>query len=171
MSTTTPGLTWFNSAGVGEARTALLDVCASRAWVRRLLERRPYADAAALVAAADAAMAELSPEDLAEAIAGHPPIGRPEPGNPATAREQAGMTGASPELRARMLELNLEYQKRFGHVFLICATGLTGEQLLAALAERLGNTPERERENARDALVGINGIRLARLAHQGARQA
>jgi 2-oxo-4-hydroxy-4-carboxy-5-ureidoimidazoline decarboxylase len=171
MSTTTPGLTWLNSAGVEEARTALAEVCTSKAWVRRLLDRRPYADAAALFTASDAAMAELTPDDLAEAMAGHPPIGRPRPGDPASAREQRGMSGASGELKARMLELNLEYQERFGHVFLICATGLTGEQLHDALTERLGNPPEVERENARNELVKINRIRLTRLAHEGARQA
>ncbi len=170
MSTTTPGLTWLNSAGVAEARTALLGVCASTAWAGRLLGRRPYADAAALFTASDVAMAELAPDDLAEAMAGHPPIGRPTPGDPASAREQRGMSGAPGELKARMLSRNLEYQERFGHVFLICATGLTGEQLLEALTERLGNTPEAERENARNELVKINRIRLTRLAYEGARR-
>jgi 2-oxo-4-hydroxy-4-carboxy-5-ureidoimidazoline decarboxylase len=171
MSTTTPGLTWLNSAGEEEVRVALLGVCASTAWTGRLLGRRPYADAAALFTASDAAMAELTAEDLAEATAGHPPIGRPRPGDPASAREQRGMAGASEELKARMLDLNLEYQERFGHVFLICATGLTGEQMHDALVARLGNTPERERENVRDELVKINRIRLTRLAHEGAPQA
>jgi 2-oxo-4-hydroxy-4-carboxy-5-ureidoimidazoline decarboxylase len=171
MSTTTPGLAWLNSAGEGKARTALLEVCASTAWTERLLARRPYADPSALFAAADAAMAELTADDLAEAMAGHPPIGRPRPGDPASAREQRGMTGASEELKERMLDLTLEYQERFGHVFLICATGLTGEQMHDALTERLGNTPERERENARDELVKINRIRLTRLVHEGVRHA
>lgn len=171
MSTTTPGLTWLNSAGVAEVRTALLEVCASTAWAERLLDRRPYADAAALFTASDAAMAELTAEDLAEAMAGHPPIGRPKPGDPSSAREQRGMSGASQDLKARMLSRNLEYQERFGHVFLICATGLTGEQMHDALTERLGNTPEAERENVRNELVKINRIRLTRLAHEGARQA
>ncbi|HET6633420.1 MAG TPA: 2-oxo-4-hydroxy-4-carboxy-5-ureidoimidazoline decarboxylase [Streptomyces sp.] len=171
MSTTTPGLTWLNSAGVPDARAALLEVCASTAWAERLLGRRPYADAAALFTASDAAMAELTAADLAEAMAGHPPIGRPKPGDPSSAREQRGMTGASGELKARMLSHNLEYQERFGHVFLICATGLTGEQMYDALTERLGNTPEAERENVRNELVKINRIRLTRLAHEGARQA
>lgn len=171
MSTTTPGLTWLNSAGVGEARAALLQVCASTAWAERLLGRRPYADVAALFTAGDAAMAELSAQDLAEAMAGHPPIGRPRPGDPASGREQRGMAGASGDLKARMRELNLAYQERFGHVFLICATGLSAGQLHDALTERLGNTPERERENARQELAKINRIRLTRLAHEGVRQA
>jgi 2-oxo-4-hydroxy-4-carboxy-5-ureidoimidazoline decarboxylase len=73
------------------------------------------------------------------------------------------MTGASDALKAEMLELNLAYQDRFGHVFLICATGRTGEQMRDAVRERIGNPPEREREIVRTELGKINRIRLARL--------
>lgn len=96
-------------------------------------------------------------------MAGHPPIGRPKPGDPASAREQRGMAGASEELKAEMLDLNLAYQDKFGHVFLICATGRTGEQMRDALKERIGNAPEQEREIVRSELGKINRIRLARL--------
>ena len=123
--------------------------------------RTPTAEA--LFAASDAAMAELTAEDLAEAMAGHPPIGRPKPGDPASAREQRGMAGASEELKAEMLELNLAYQERFGHVFLICATGATGEQMRDAVKARIGNSPEQEREIVRTELGKINRIRLTRL--------
>ncbi|WP_431780241.1 2-oxo-4-hydroxy-4-carboxy-5-ureidoimidazoline decarboxylase [Streptomyces chumphonensis] len=166
-SSTAPGLTRFNTAEEGEARAALHEVCASTAWADQLLGRRPYADAAALFTASDAAMAELGEADLAEAMAGHPPIGRPKPGDPTSSREQRGMSGASEELKAEMLELNLAYQEKFGHVFLICATGLSGDQMRDALRDRIDNTPERERENVRTELVKINRIRLTRLA-QGA---
>ena len=108
-------------------------------------------------------MAELTTADLEEAMAGHPPIGRPKEGDPTSAREQAGMAGAAEDLKAEMLELNLAYQDRFGHVFLICATGLTGEQMRDALKERIGNPPEREREIVRTELGKINRIRLARI--------
>ena len=108
-------------------------------------------------------MAELTEADLAEAMAGHPPIGRPKPGDPTSAREQRGMAGASAELKAEMLELNLAYQEQFGHVFLICATGLTGEQMRDAVRIRIGNSPEQEREIVRTELGKINRIRLARL--------
>ena len=93
-------------------------------------------------------------------MAGHPPIGRPKPGDPTSAREQRGMAGASEELKAEMLELNLAYQERFGHVFLICATGLTGEQMRDAVRDRIGNSPEQEREIVRTELGKINRIRL-----------
>ncbi|WP_329527726.1 2-oxo-4-hydroxy-4-carboxy-5-ureidoimidazoline decarboxylase [Streptomyces sp. NBC_01462] len=166
-SSTTPGaLARFNALEERAAYAALLEVCASAAWVRGLLARRPFATPDALFTASDAAMAELSVADLAEAMAGHPPIGRPRPGDPTSSREQRGMAGASEKLRAEMLELNLAYQEKFGHVFLICATGRTGEQMRDAVEERLGNAPEREYEIVRVELTAINRIRLGRLLEE-----
>ncbi|MGP4051866.1 2-oxo-4-hydroxy-4-carboxy-5-ureidoimidazoline decarboxylase [Streptomyces sp. 2A115] len=166
-STSTPlGLARFNALEEHAAYAALHEVCASSAWARLLLARRPYATAGDLFATSDAAMAELTTADLAEAMAGHPPIGRPKPGDPTSSREQRGMAGASEELKAEMLELNLAYQDRFGHVFLICATGRTGEQMRDAVKERIGNSPEQEREIVRTELGKINRIRLGNLVQQ-----
>ncbi|MEU1038889.1 2-oxo-4-hydroxy-4-carboxy-5-ureidoimidazoline decarboxylase [Streptomyces sp. NPDC005551] len=165
-STTPGGLARFNALEEHAARAALHEVCASTAWARTLLARRPYATADDLFAASDAATAELTPADLAEAMAGHPPIGRPKPGDPTSSREQRGMAGASEELKREMLELNLEYQERFGHVFLVCATGRTGEQMRDAVRERIGNSPEREREIVRTELGKINRIRLTGLVQE-----
>ncbi|WP_458246318.1 2-oxo-4-hydroxy-4-carboxy-5-ureidoimidazoline decarboxylase [Streptomyces sp. MAI_2237] len=167
-TSTPPGLARFNALQEPAAHAALHEVCASTAWAKRVLAARPYATTEELYAAGDAAMAELTAADLEEAMAGHPPIGRPRPGDPTSAREQRGMAGAPEELRARMLELNLAYQEKFGHVFLICATGRTAEQMRDAVEERLGNPPEREREIVRTELGKINRIRLARLVEEDA---
>ncbi|MFD9463980.1 2-oxo-4-hydroxy-4-carboxy-5-ureidoimidazoline decarboxylase, partial [Streptomyces sp. NPDC060027] len=136
------------------------------AWAERLLAARPCATVDDLFAASDAAMAELTDADLAEAMAGHPPIGRPRPGDPTSSREQRGMAGASEELKEEMLELNLAYQEKFGHVFLICATGRTGEQMRDAVKERIGNSAEQEREIVRVELGKINRIRLGHLVQE-----
>ncbi|WP_405951528.1 2-oxo-4-hydroxy-4-carboxy-5-ureidoimidazoline decarboxylase [Streptomyces prunicolor] len=165
-TSTPPGLIRFNVLEEHAALAALLEACASTAWARRLLAARPYAGPEDLYAASDSAMAELTAGDLAEAMAGHPPIGRPKPGDPTSSREQRGMAGASEELRAEMLELNLAYQVRFGHVFLICATGRTGEQMRDAVKERIGNSPEQEREIVRAELGKINRIRLGNLVQE-----
>lgn len=167
-TSTPPGLARFNDLEERAALAALHEACASTEWARRLLAARPYATPEDLYTASDAAMAELTAADLAEAMAGHPPIGRPRPGDPTSAREQRGMAGASDRLKAEMLELNLAYQERFGHVFLICATGRTGEQMRDAVRERIGNTPDREREIVRTELGKINRIRLARLVEEDA---
>ncbi|MBA0052121.1 2-oxo-4-hydroxy-4-carboxy-5-ureidoimidazoline decarboxylase [Streptomyces sp. AJS327] len=158
-----PGLVWLNAAAAEDARAALREVCAARSWTERLLGHRPYATPEELLLASDTALAELPAAGLREAMAGHPPIGRPKSGDATSTREQRGMADASERLRAEMLELNLAYQEKFGHVFLICATGLSGERMREAARERLANSPEREREIVRQELVKINRIRLTRL--------
>ncbi|TVL92902.1 2-oxo-4-hydroxy-4-carboxy-5-ureidoimidazoline decarboxylase [Streptomyces sp. SAJ15] len=163
-SSATPGLARLNSAEGPEAARLLREVCVSGAWIRELVAGRPYPGVAELHAASDAATARLTPADLDEATAGHPPIGRPTPGDPTSAREQGGVRE---EDRAELLALNLAYQERHGHVFLICATGRTGEQMLAALKERISHDPQTEREILRDELGKINRIRLARLVERG----
>ncbi|MER6497216.1 2-oxo-4-hydroxy-4-carboxy-5-ureidoimidazoline decarboxylase [Streptomyces griseorubiginosus] len=162
-TSTPPGLARFNALEESAARAVLLEACASTAWARRLLAARPYATADDLYATSDAAMAELTADDLGEAMGGHPPIGRPKPGDPTSAREQSGMASADDALKAEMLELNLAYQERFGHVFLICATGRGAEEMRDAVKERIGNAPEQEREIVRTELGKINRIRLARI--------
>lgn len=167
-STTSGGLARFNALEEHAAYAALHEVCASAAWANRLLARRPYTTTDELFAESDAATAGLIDADLDEAMAGHPPIGCPKPGDPTSSREQRGMAGASEELKAEMLELNLAYQEKFGHVFLICATGRTGEQMRDAVRERIGNAPGQEREIVRIELGKINRIRLARLVEEDA---
>lgn len=165
-SSPTPGLTRFNALDDSAATAVLHEVCASSAWGSKLLAQRPFPTVEALFSANESAMAELTAEDLAEAMAGHAPIGRPKPGDPTSAREQRGMVSASEELRSELLELNLAYQEKFGHVFLICATGATGEFMRDAVKVRIENSPEQERETARGELVKINRIRLTRLVEE-----
>ncbi|RMI27691.1 2-oxo-4-hydroxy-4-carboxy-5-ureidoimidazoline decarboxylase [Streptomyces triticirhizae] len=158
-----PGLTWLNHAGAGAVRHALHAVCASRDWGERVLSARPFADPDALLSAQDAAVDGLSAEEFEAAVAGHPPIGRPKPGDPTSAREQGGLADADAALRSELLDLNLTYQERFGRTFLICATGLSGERMRDALRARLEHPPEREAAVARRELGKINRLRLTRL--------
>jgi len=160
-SSASPGLSRLNAAPAPEAAALLHEVCGSTAWSAAVAAGRPYAHLDDLLTASDTATAALTAGDLAEAMAGHPPIGRPTPGDATSAREQSGVADAE---RAELLRLNLAYQDAHGHVFLICATGRTGAQMLAALKERIGNDPRTEREIVRTELGKINRIRLTRLA-------
>ena len=56
----------------------LLSCCGSRRWAARVSAGRPYADNAALLAAADAAWDAATEADVREAFAAHPRIGEPE---------------------------------------------------------------------------------------------
>ncbi|MFI0938215.1 2-oxo-4-hydroxy-4-carboxy-5-ureidoimidazoline decarboxylase [Streptomyces sp. NPDC021020] len=160
-SRTPPGLSRLNQADAAAAAALLREVCASAAWCAQVAAGRPYAHADELFAASDAAMSRLTAADLREAMAAHPPIGRPAPGDAASAREQSGVAA---EERAELLELGAAYRKAHGHVFLICATGASGDRIRAALRERTGNDEATEREIVRTELGKINRIRLGRLA-------
>ena len=58
---------------------------------------------------------------------------------------------------------NRAYEDTFGHVFLICATGLSGDQVLAALRYRLGNDQAEERRIVIDELRKITKLRMRKL--------
>ncbi|MFF3436771.1 2-oxo-4-hydroxy-4-carboxy-5-ureidoimidazoline decarboxylase [Streptosporangium sp. NPDC002721] len=98
------------------------------------------------------------------------PEGHPEPPEGHSAREaawsrgeQAGVDTAGREVLDRLAEGNRAYERRFGHVYLICATGLSAEEMLARLTERLGNDEDTERDVVRAELAKITRLRLAKL--------
>ncbi|WP_062983607.1 2-oxo-4-hydroxy-4-carboxy-5-ureidoimidazoline decarboxylase [Nocardia anaemiae] len=160
------GLAEFNALSEAEANAALLVCCASPEWARALAAARPYANVDALFDRADAVLAELSEVEIDRALDGHPRIGA-RPDTAASAREQAGVAGAEDAVRVGLAEGNLAYEKKFGHIYLVCATGKSGDELLDLLTARLGNDPETERRVMRTELAKINRIRLARLVGGG----
>ncbi|HEX2134264.1 MAG TPA: 2-oxo-4-hydroxy-4-carboxy-5-ureidoimidazoline decarboxylase [Actinophytocola sp.] len=152
----------FNEAEPGAAERELLACCASRRWARELIARRPYPDLTALRAVSARVLAELSWPDVEEALAAHPRIGERAAGQGREAawsrEEQASAADAAEDLAAG----NRVYEERFGHVFLICATGLSAETMLIALRTRLGNDPDTERGIVRAELGKIVDLRLGK---------
>ena len=64
--------------------------------------------------------------------------------------------------RGAFAEGNAAYEERFGHVFLICASGLSGQQMLDQLRARLDNDEEAERAVVRDELRKITRLRMTK---------
>ncbi|MFD4911133.1 2-oxo-4-hydroxy-4-carboxy-5-ureidoimidazoline decarboxylase [Kitasatospora purpeofusca] len=151
------------AADAVELREILLDVCTSPDWADAVAAARPWKDRRALLEANAKAMAGLSVSDLHEAMAGHARIGAPKPGDAVSEREQAGVHGADEALLDELRRANAAYEAKFGHVFLICATGLTAATMLDALRERLPDDPATEAETVRGELRKINDIRINRL--------
>ncbi|GAA1399501.1 hypothetical protein GCM10009639_39380 [Kitasatospora putterlickiae] len=151
------------AADAVELRAVLLGICASPAWAEAVAAARPWRDRRALLDANAAAVAALSTADLQDALAGHARIGAPGAGDAAAEREQAGVRAADRALLDELHRANAAYEARFGHVFLIRATGRSAATMLAALRERLPNDPATETEIVRDELRRINNIRITRL--------
>ena len=161
----------LDASGAPDARQALLRCCGSHRWVEAMLRRRPFGDDDALFETADQIWNDLSPEDWLEAFSHHPRIGerKLETAAPAetrtwAAQEQAGAAQASVGLRRALEDGNQAYEERFGHVFLICATGLSAAAMLAALRRRLANDRETELRAAATEQAKITRLRLQKWA-------
>ena len=158
----------FNRLPADRARAELLSVCASPAWAEQMLAARPYHSVGEVLTLADRAVAGLSEAELDAALAGHPRIGERETaatpgGRDWSSGEQAGVAGASDGVLRALTDGNRDYEERFGHVYLVCATGRTADEMLALLHRRLGNDPDTEWTVVRDELAKINRIRLTKL--------
>ncbi|MFG2842070.1 2-oxo-4-hydroxy-4-carboxy-5-ureidoimidazoline decarboxylase [Kitasatospora sp. NPDC048296] len=151
------------AADAAELAGLLLEVCSSPGWAAAIAAAQPWSSREALLAANAAAMAALSDADLRDAMAGHARIGQPRTGDATSEREQAGIQGVDQAILDELHEANAAYEAKFGHVFLICATGRTAATMLAALRERHPNDPATEAEIVRGELRKINDIRLNRL--------
>ena len=164
---TVAGLEALNTLPAAQLRERLSSCCAARAWVEQILGGWPYPDLDALLAASDRAIEPLEPDDVAQALAAHPRIGQRASGSSTEAtssrQEQASVADADAEVQRELRDGNLAYEERFGHVFLICATGRSAPEMLTALRERLGNDPDTERKVVTEELRKITRLRLERL--------
>lgn len=133
-------------------------------WVEEVLAGRPYGDRDALLAAADLAARDLTPQEVDAALAGHPRIGeRAGAGHDAeaSAREQAGVDPSAGETAALLAAGNAAYERRFDRVFLIRAAGRSAQEILTELDRRLLNDDDTERAEVVDNLRQIALLRLA----------
>ena len=156
---------YLNSLPVAAARAALGRCCGARHWVDAMLAARPFGSDAELLATAERVWWGLGRADWLEAFAAHPRIGDRGRGTTDWARrEQAGADGAAEATLAALAQGNHAYEERFGHVFLISATGKTAEEMLGALRDRLTNDPATELRVAAEEQAKITRLRLDTLA-------
>jgi len=154
--------TYINGLTGEAARTALTRCCASTQWVQRMLAGRPYAGDPQLFQAAEREWWALDRADWLETFAAHPRIG--ERASDAWSRaEQSGVTRAGADLRLALREENGAYERRFGHVFLVCATGRGATELLADLKARLAHDPDTELRVVAGEQAKITRLRLEKL--------
>ena len=161
-TTNSSGLGAFDALGDHQAVAALLECCHSAVWAQEIAASRPFTDLEALFDKADAVLAELPESEIDDALSGHPRIGERSE-SAASTREQSGVSSATEDVLAELRRKNAEYEETFGHVYLVCASGKSGTELLDILRGRLRNDPATERSVLRTELAAINRIRLARL--------
>lgn len=164
------GLESLNSRSAEEAFALFLRCCGSTRWARAMERARPFKDKAALMNAAAQAEADLSREDWLEAFSHHPKIGGKDALRATFAatrswagQEQQGAAAASEDVLDALSSGNEDYARKFGYIFIICATGKTAGEMLATLRERLMNDPETELRSAAAEQSKITRLRLQKL--------
>jgi OHCU decarboxylase len=168
------GYAWLDSLDDYDAHRAFLRCCGSWRWADAMLARRPFGSADALRMAAREVWSELDRDDYLEAFASHPPIGGGGGGvsdgqaalastRAWSAEEQSGAANAAADVAQALRDANRAYRERFGFLFIVCATGKSAEQMLAALQVRLRNEPEVELLIAAAEQAKITELRLEKV--------
>lgn len=129
-------------------------------WAEEIADHRPYSDEDELRRTAERAARALSAAEVRGALAAHPRIGQRTAAGSRSRREQSGVDTSNDALAEALRRGNEDYERRFGHVYLVCASGRTGEEMLADLRSRLDNAPEDELAVVADELRKIALLRL-----------
>jgi allantoicase len=165
-----PGIEQFNRLSREQALKALFDCCGAKKWAEQMAARMPFASVAQVFETAEETWTELERDDWLEAFRHHPAIGEKQAkakqsvnARRWSAKEQSASQKGPPETLAALAAANREYQAKFGHVFLICATGKSSKEILRNLQERLSNDSEAELRVAAEEQRKITRLRLEKL--------
>jgi 2-oxo-4-hydroxy-4-carboxy-5-ureidoimidazoline decarboxylase len=163
----------WNQLPAEEAAQEILACCGSLAWARGLAARRPFPDEASLVAASGEIWGQLGARDWMEAFSRHPRIGErkapqlaPAQSAAWSSQEQQKVAAAGEAVVAALAEANREYERRFGQVFIVCATGKSADEIVDILRRRLQNDDARELQVAAEEQRKITNIRLKKWLHE-----
>jgi OHCU decarboxylase len=163
----------LNELSADSAQAEFLKCCGSQRWATAMNAARPFADVDELLTKAGGTWSSLSPADWLEAFRAHPKIGekkaaaaQSEEARKWSAQEQSGISDAAADTMAALAEGNRDYERRFGFIFIVCATGKSSDEMLAILNGRLQNDAETEMGIAAEEQRKITRLRLEKLLHQ-----
>jgi 2-oxo-4-hydroxy-4-carboxy-5-ureidoimidazoline decarboxylase len=135
-----------------------------------MLQQRPFHSLDHLFDTANTLWWTSSVQDWFEAFSAHPKIGdanalkeKFSKPNSWEGGEQSGTSGANEDTLQALQQLNEEYFAKNGFIFLICATGKSADEMLAALRLRLANDRETEIQIAAGEQNKITKLRLVKL--------
>lgn len=159
----------WNALPFEDAAEEILPSCGSKGWARAMALRRPMRDEAALFAACDEVWKSLPAADWMEAFGSHPRIGESHGPSTASRRstvwsrtEQTKVSASEDEVKLALAEGNRAYEKRFNRIFIVCATGKSGREILEVLRRRLQNDHDAELQEAAEQQRQIMHIRLTK---------
>lgn len=167
-----PGLDRVNGLPPEKFRATFAQCLNIGRWVESMLDERPFPDRSALLAAADRHARTITADELASALARHPRIGERASGadrESAWSRGEQAQFGATsgseepvPGATDAFQVAQVAYEARFGHIYLVCATGRTRDEILADIRARLSNDTASEQRVVIDELRKIALLRIGK---------
>lgn len=160
-------LTFLNSSSSSTLARIFKQVCHADKWVSRMVEAAPFSDLDDLLKKGDQAWSGCQESDWRQAIEGHPRIGEKAKGKSLSSAwsrgEQSKASAMDTDIAERLSQTQRKYDEKFGFIFLICATGLSSEQILKAVEQRLENSMADELQNVAKEQAKIIQLRLEKL--------
>lgn len=157
----------FNDAPSDDANAVLSACVHIPSWINTLCQKRPYPSREALFDSAKQQTQSWDWNDIEAALATHPRIGEKKAKQELTEREakfsdseQSGVKQDQHTQQA-LLEGNVAYEHKFGFIFLIKAAGLSSDDMLNALQQRLKHDIETEKNIVHQQLAAIALLRLS----------
>ena len=160
----------LNNLAPTTLQETLFKCCGSNNWAKELAACFPFDTVKGLIYCSDKIWSKCKEKDFLEAFTHHPKIGDIESLKKkfaATANWAAGEQSAAATASQQTLEAlakgNDDYEKKFGYIFIVCATGKSAEEMLEILLARLSNNKEEEINIAAAEQNKITHIRLNKL--------
>ena len=164
----------LNQLPTTDANHTFMQCCTSSTWVTKMVNARPFSSEAALTQAADDAWLGLTEQDYFEAFEGHPKIGdvsslRAKYANTKAlaGTEQSLVKEANNDVLEMLSQGNSDYEKKFGFIFIVCATGKSAKEISDLLQARLPNNKTQELVNAAEEQRKIFQLRIDKTLAEG----
>ncbi|HKR03170.1 MAG TPA: 2-oxo-4-hydroxy-4-carboxy-5-ureidoimidazoline decarboxylase [Bacteroidia bacterium] len=155
---------------IQQFKEEIFKCCGSRTWVEKLSEKYPFPSVEELKNESDKIWFSLSEKDWLEAFTQHPKIGDMKSLEKKFAstkqwaeNEQSAVNIATQTVLQELKDGNDAYEKKFGYIFIICATGKSAEEMLSILKSRLKNSPQEEIKIAVHEQNKITHLRIDKL--------
>ncbi len=157
----------WNGLAPEEAIASILPCCGSRAWAAALASARPVFDLETLLALSESIWHGLSPVDWQQAFDSHPRLGESHAKaateiSLAWSQQEQSRTRSNEAASEALRKANLQYEQKFGRIFLLCADGRTTAEILSELERRVQRDEAAEWREAGEQQCQITRLRLVR---------
>lgn len=160
-------LLYLNTAPPAALQKLFKQVCHSDRWAAEMSASAPFQSLTDLLKKGAGAWAKCNEKDWRQALDGHPRIGEKASGEGLSAQwsrgEQSKAQTVDSEIADKLRQAQAHYYQKFGFIFLICASGRSSQEILAAVEKRLHNSAAEEMQIVAEEQAKIIHLRLEKL--------